>query len=84
MKKTALQPPKIQVNESDSHEPLAVAHEGRWRRVEVILSRWRIDQEWWKRPAERDYFRVRLEGGIICEVFRDIATGGWQLQRVYD
>jgi hypothetical protein len=84
MKKIASQPLKIQVNESDSHEPLAVTHEGRWRRVEDILSRWRIDQEWWKRPAERDYFRVRLEDGIICEVFRDIVTGGWQLQRVCD
>jgi len=84
MSKDAPQPPKIQVNESGSHEPLAITHEGRWRRVDGILSRWRLDQEWWKRPTARDYFRVRLEGGIICEVFRDIPSGCWRLQRVYD
>jgi hypothetical protein len=84
MNEGTLQPPKIQVNESDSHEPLAVTHEGKRRRVEGILSRWRIHQEWWKRPAERDYFRVRLEGGIICEVFRDSSSNCWKLQRVYD
>lgn len=80
----ARQPLVLQVNESESHEPLAIRHEGAWRRVDAILSRWRLHQEWWKRPVERDYFRVKLDGGVICEVFRDVASGGWQLQRVYD
>ncbi|TFH37172.1 MAG: hypothetical protein E4G93_00805 [Dehalococcoidia bacterium] len=84
MNKLAWQPPEIQVSESESHEPLVILHEGKRRRVEDILSHWRMHQEWWKRPVERDYFRVRLEGGIICEVFREISSGCWQLQRVCD
>ncbi len=84
MNKFAWQPPEVQVNESVDHEPIDVFYEGRRRRVVRVLCRWRIAQEWWKRPVERDYFRVNLEGGIICEVFRDISRGCWQLQRIYD
>ncbi len=75
---------EIRVAESEAHEPLAITYAGSERRVEGILCRWRMCQEWWKRPSERDYFRVRLDGGLICEVFRDIRSGCWQLQRVYD
>ena len=84
MNKLEWQPCTLQVTESGDHEPVTIRHEETWRRVEDILSHWRIHQEWWKRPVERDYFRVRLTGGIICEVFRDIQSGSWQLQRVYD
>ncbi|MBN1855673.1 MAG: hypothetical protein JW846_01815 [Dehalococcoidia bacterium] len=83
MNKLEWQAQEIEVTESDDCEPVAVMFGGR-KRVECIMSRWRISQEWWKQPVERDYFSVRLEDGIICEVFRDLATGGWQLQRVYD
>ncbi len=84
MNKLVWQPPEVQVNESPAHEPLAVLCEGKWRGVEHVLCRWRIAQEWWKRPVERDYFRVSLEGGVICEVFRDRSLDRWCLQRVYD
>ena len=83
MNKLVWQSREISVTESDECEPVDVMFKGR-KRVECIMSRWRISQEWWKRPVERDYFCVRLEGGIICELFRDMATGNWQLQRVYD
>lgn len=74
----------LRVKESGSHEPLGILRDGRWRKVEEVIAHWRLHHEWWKRPAERDYFRVRLEGGIICEVFRDITSGCWRLFRVYD
>jgi len=75
---------ELQVAESDAREPLTIVYAESERKVEGILCRWRMCQEWWKRPAERDYFRVKLEGGIVCEVFRDASSGCWQLQRVYD
>lgn len=74
----------LQVKESKNLEPLALLHNGKWQDVEEIIGRWRLNLEWWKRPVERDYFRLRLPGGIICEVFRDIVSGCWQLFRVYD
>ncbi|MFW6055877.1 MAG: hypothetical protein ACOC9B_01005 [Chloroflexota bacterium] len=72
------------VTESGDHEPYLVLYRGKMRRVDDILARWRVSQQWWKSPVERDYYRVRLEGGIICELFRDRITGAWHLQRVHD
>jgi len=34
--------------------------------------------------VEREYFRVRTEKGIVCELYRDLTTGAWYLQRIYD
>ncbi len=84
MNKLAWELPRVQVEESVAHEPLALLYDGKWRRVVCVLCRWRVAQEWWKRPVERDYFRVSLEGGFICEVFCDVVQGCWRLQRVYD
>jgi hypothetical protein len=76
--------PGLQVDEREGHTPRRILHRGRWSRVETVLTHWRLQQEWWKRPVERDYFLLRLEGGLICEVFRDAASGRWWLQRMYD
>jgi hypothetical protein len=83
MNKLSWETSELQVTEY-GNEPQAVLYGNRMRRVEHILGRWRVSQEWWKDPVERDYFRVRLEGGVICELFRDLVTGCWHLQRTYD
>ena len=83
MNKLEWQAQKIEVTVSDESEPVTVMFGGR-KRVECIMSHWRISQEWWKCPVERDYFSVRLTDGIACELFLDMATGCWYLQRVYD
>jgi hypothetical protein len=75
---------EIEVTESAEHGPAMVLYGKKKTQVESVICHWRINQEWWKRPVERDYFRVRLVDGVICELFRDNSSGCWQLQRVYD
>ena len=84
MNKLSWETRELRVAESENREPRLVGYGARERRVEDILARWRVSQEWWKSPIERDYYRVRLEGGIICELFRNLATGSWHLQRIHD
>lgn len=45
--------------------------------VEAIQERWRIDDEWWRRPISRLYFRLLLESGTVVTVFKDLETGQW-------
>ncbi len=47
------------------------------RRVEEILDRWRIDDEWWRKEVSRIYYHVALEGGQLLTLFRDLTTGHW-------
>jgi len=52
--------------------------------VQETLKQWRVVQGWWKRPVEREYFQVKTESGTICELYRDLLTGAWYLQRIHD
>ena len=38
----------------------------------------------WQGGTNREYFRVRTVSGIVCEMYRDMLTGAWYLQRIYD
>lgn len=46
-------------------------------RVEEILDRWRIDDEWWRKEVSRMYYHVALEGGQLLTLYRDLITGRW-------
>lgn len=40
--------------------------------------------EIWQGGVDREYFRVRTGRGIVCEMYRNLLTGAWHLQRIYD
>jgi hypothetical protein len=75
-------PRRIRV-QADAHGlPQAVLFEGESRRVTAVQDRWRVDDEWWREmPVARLYCELRLEGDRVITVYRDLAGGGWWLQR---
>jgi Domain of unknown function (DUF6504) len=74
----------LEVQEDLRHRPIAFLYKGGREGVEEICEQWRASQEWWKRATDREYFRVRTARGIVCEMYRDLLTGVWYLQRIYD
>ncbi len=50
----------------------------------IALNRWLAQLDWWHRPVEREYWRVVLRQGILCEIYRDQIGNAWFLERVYD
>ncbi|MGQ9546533.1 MAG: DUF6504 family protein [Dehalococcoidia bacterium] len=75
---------RLEVEEDFQHEPATFLCQGKKERVKETLKQWRIVQGWWKRPVEREYFQVRTESGTVCEIYRDLLSGVWYLQRIYD
>jgi hypothetical protein len=75
---------RLEVKEDAWHRPISFLHEGRRERVGEMLKQWRVAQEWWNRTVEREYFQVRTEAGVVCELYRDLFSGSWYLQRIYD
>jgi hypothetical protein len=69
----------VAVREDDQGTPLALRDGRRWRRVDAVQERWRIDDEWWRRTVSRVYHRVVLEDGGLRTVYRDLEEGGWFL-----
>lgn len=75
-------PAPLDVRAGARGEPVAVRFEGALRDVEAIQDRWRIDDEWWReRELSRMYYEVRLDGGRIVTVYRDLLAETWWLQR---
>jgi len=75
---------RLEVEEGSRHKPVAFIYKRRRARVRETLKQWRVVQGWWKRPVEREYFQVKTESGTICELYRDLLTGAWHLQRIHD
>lgn len=70
-------PTPVAVDASPSGVPRAVLHRGRLVPVVKVLDRWRIDDEWWRVPIVRRYFRVELRGGEQLTLFHDLMRDAW-------
>ncbi len=63
-------------------ELVAIRWDGRREPVEVC-NRWRVEEEWWREPIARDYFKV-VGSRWLALVYHDRLTGTWHLERLYD
>ena len=63
-----------------SGTPAVVVMGRRTRRVSVVRERWRIDDEWWRRPLSREYVSVVLEDGRFLTLYQDRVEGDWWVQ----
>jgi hypothetical protein len=61
---------------------IAIRWNGRREPVEVC-NRWRIDEEWWRAPIARDYFKV-VGAHWLALIYFDRVAGTWHLERLYD
>ena len=55
-------------------------------RILEVCNRWRVHTLWWE-PNEmvwREYLKVVTDTGLLCLIYRDVLTGSWYLQRLYD
>ena len=64
--------------------PQAFTWQGQTHRVQQLSKRWRIDQGWWEQRIWREYFKVTTQTGLLVIIYRDLLTGEWYLQRLYD
>ena len=48
-----------------------------------VCSRWRVDDDWWRVPISRMYYKLRTPTSLI-ELYQDLNSGEWFLERVHD
>jgi hypothetical protein len=48
------------------------------------LSRWMVDQDWWEKPVRREYWKVLISQSLLAEIYHDLVTDRWYLERLYD
>ncbi len=64
--------------------PRAFTWRGLTHQVQYVAKRWRVDVDWWENRVWREYFKSATNAGLLVVVFRDLLTGEWCLQRLYD
>lgn len=64
--------------------PLVFTWQGQAHPIQAIAKRWRVDQGWWRKRVWREYFKVTTQTGLLVIIFREVQTGAWYLQRLYD
>lgn len=70
-------PSRIEVDVDDDGFPLRLRRNGKSSRVAAVRERWRIDDEWWRRPISREYYALVMEDGRPVILYRDLIEGGW-------
>ena len=73
----------IQVTTDQTGRPARLRWRGRWETIETVGTRWRIADEWWRRPIHRDYFQIATPT-LIGVIYQDRLTKDWYLERIYD
>lgn len=74
----------IDVTFDSLYTPQQFTWQGKTHRVKQITKRWRVDQGWWQQRIWREYFKVSTGTGLLVVIYRDLLTGRWYLQRLYD
>jgi hypothetical protein len=74
----------IAVVSDAAQTPRAFTWQGQAHRVQGIAKRWRVDIDWWRGRVWREYFKLTTHTGLLVVLYRDVLTGRWYLQRLYD
>lgn len=74
----------IEVEADALWTPLVFTWNGTPHPVQVVLDRWRVDEDWWRGRVWREYFQLITRTGLLVELFHDLTTRAWYIQRVYD
>lgn len=48
------------------------------------IARWKTETSWWDRPVVREYWRAVLNNSLLCELYHDLSSNEWFVERVYD
>jgi hypothetical protein len=76
----------LRVQADGAGQPLSFVWAGDLHRVTSIEDVREPRLDWWAATGEvhRVYYLVITHQGLICELYRDVARGGWFLSRVFD
>jgi protein ImuB len=81
----AVRPPARLEVFSERDRPAFVRGRGLGGRVVDAAGPWRITAEWWhETPCRRDYYDLELSDGGLYRCFRDLGSGRWFVDGIYD
>lgn len=74
---------RITVRADERGTPESLTLNSSRRKVVSVYDRWRIADSWWADEVSRDYFKVELSKGSVCNIYHDMIADRWYLARSY-
>ena len=65
---------------AQTNRPVILVSGRQRHRIEEIQDSWRIDDEWWRAPIRRRYYRVVLDDGSLRTIYHDLGADAWYEQ----
>jgi hypothetical protein len=81
---TRLLRPATAIDVTIDHGGAPIAIAGAFNGPIEPIARWKIETTWWDKPVVREYWKALLNNNLLCELYRDLGTGEWFVERVYD
>ncbi len=78
-----LRPVPITVEGDDLDCPRCFYFAGGKHPIVECKNSWRVDGGWWRFRVCRDYFEVYTSTNYLAEIFRDVVTNQWYLERLH-
>lgn len=75
-----LNQPRPVTIQTEQGRPTVVIEGERRYRVTQVQDVWRIDDEWWRTPISRRYYRLVLNDGSLRTVYHDLIADAWYEQ----
>ena len=74
----------IEVEADALGTPLLLVWSDQTHTLERVVSRWRVDEEWWRARIWREYFKLYTTTGLLVVIYHDFLGQRWFLQVLYD
>ena len=75
-------PTAIDVTLDHGRAPIAIA--GAFNGSIEPIARWKVEGAWWDRAVSREYWKVVLNSAVLCELYHDLGTKEWFVEKIYD
>ena len=75
---------KLNVTTNIEGTPLTISISGKTKRVIRIYQRWHKPEQISSQNISNTYFRVKITGGTIIDIYRDSISNLWHLDKVYN
>jgi len=76
--------PPVSIDVTLDHGRAPIAISGAFNGSLDPIARWKVETSWWTTPVVREYWKALLNNNLLCELYRDVSTNEWFLERVYD
>jgi hypothetical protein len=81
---TRLLAPAAAIDVTLDHGGAPIAISGAFNGTVDPIARWKVETRWWDRPVVREYWRALINNHLLCELYHDVSSHQWFVERVFD